>query len=187
MLAATMRTGDTQAARRSAVQDLASYPGVESELAEALRNENDFVVQAAILAALVSIGTKAAAAAIAEAVCTQDAALRNAATEALGGFGTKALPQIECLLASPHPEQRIVAVGLLEACGDIEARTMLHKVLASDPDVNVGLGAVEALSLLGDPADEAALRGFALRFAGNAFVAFAVQLACQRSAAGAAT
>ena len=183
-LVALMRSGATPAARRGAAQDLALYFAADDELVASLLHERDPVVQTAILAALVSIGTEVAADGVAEAICANDASLRNAAVDALRGFGAKALPQVERLLASPHSEHRIVAVGLLEARDDPGARALLHDVLASDEDVNVGLAAVEVLSSIGDPCDEAALRGFQHRFPGNAFVAFATRLACRRAVAG---
>ena len=187
MLAARMRTGATPTARRGAVQDLASYFAADRELVASLLEEPDVVVRAAILAGLVFVGTEVAAAGVAAAVCAEEASLRNAAVDALREFGEKARPQIEQLLASPHPEQRIVAVGLLEALRDAGARDLLRETLATDPDINVGLAAVEALSLVVDPGDEAALRSFESRFAGNAFVTFAVRSACQRLATGEAS
>ena len=183
-LVTLMQTGATQAARRAAVQDLATYFAADRELAASLLLERDPVVQAAILTALVVIGTEAAATGVAEAVCTEDAGLRNAAVDALRGFGATALPSVERLLASPHSEQRIVGIGLLEARDDPGARDTLHHILADDPDLNVGLAAVEVLSSIGDAGDEAALLGFASRFEGNAFVAFAVELACRRTTTG---
>ena len=183
-LVAILRSAATQTERRAAAQDLASSCAAAQELAAALPDEREHCVQAAILAALVSIGTDDAAAGVADAVVTEDALLRNAAVDALRAFGAKALPQIERLLASPHAELRIVGVGLLEAREALRARTLLHKILADDPELNVGLAAVEVLSLIGNPGDAAALRGFGARFAGNSFVAFAVELACRRAATG---
>ena len=182
-LVSLMIDGSTQAARRAAIQDLAADPEAVTDLVSALHPERDPAIQAAILAALVSIGTDDAAAGIADTVFAVDAGLRNSAVCALHELGGKANSQIERLLASPHPEQRIIAVGLLDQ-KDPHARLLLHRTLANDPDLNVGLAAVEVLSLIGDPADEIVLRAFELRYAGNAFVSFAVKLACSRASAG---
>jgi hypothetical protein len=62
---------------------------------------------------------------------------------------------------------------------------LLLGVLATDPEVNAGLAAVEALAAVGEPHDAAALRAFAARFSGEPFVRFAVAMACRRITAGA--
>ena len=183
-LVTAMRSDAAPASRREAVQDLAACFAADHELAAWLPHERDPGVLAAILAALVLIGTDDAAAALADVVCTDDTQRRNAANDALRGFGPLALPHIEHLLASPHPERRIMAVGLLETQEDQPARALLHGTLAGDPEVNVGLAAVEVLSLIGEACDETALRGFEARFAGDAFVGFAVQVACRRLSQG---
>ena len=181
-LVALMRTGHTQAERRGAVKDLASDVDADRDLAAALHDEPDPGVRAAILAALVSIGTERVADGLADALSAEDPALRNAAIQALRHLGSLALPHAERLLATPHPEQRIVAIMLLETLDDQRARPLLHAALEHDPEVNVGLAAVEVLSLIGGPEDQTPLRRFAARFPDDPFAAFAVELACRRTA-----
>ncbi len=183
-LLALLRTGATQAERRAAAQDLAAELGAGRALAAALRDERQPAVQAAILAALVCICTDDAAAGVANAICARDATLRNAAALALRQFGALALPHITRLLESPNTEERIVGVGLLDAHTDAGTREALSRILTHDPDINVGLAAVEMLSSIGNTRDIPVLRAFQLRFEDDPFVSFAVDVACRRAALG---
>jgi HEAT repeat protein len=179
-LVAALCDGTTPAERRNAARDLAADVAADDALATALLAEHDPSVQAAILASLVSIGGARAAAGLAAAAEMEDALLRNAAIEALRQLGPLALPHAELLMRAPHPEPRICAVLLIGTLDDPRAHALLRDALEDDPDINVGLAAVEALSLSGGPEDLAALRRFAGRFPDDACTAFAVDLACRR-------
>jgi hypothetical protein len=89
-------------------------------------------------------------------------------------------------VTSPYPDVRIFAVNVLEAAfyRRTQDRERLHTILLDDPDVNVGLAAVEVLSQLGGPEDVPALRAFAARFPEHPFVDFAVDLVCRQAIPG---
>lgn len=175
-----VRTGATSAARRSAALELADAPDMAAPLAAALGQEPDSHVREAIVTALIEIGTEAAAWGLAEYFQSEDVELRNAAVEALRQIGGPSVPAIRERLASQNPDGRIFAINVLEGLHHTDTAGWLRDVLARDPDVRVGLAAVEALVQTGEPGDAAALRAFADRFPGEPFVGFAVRLACQR-------
>ncbi|TCZ64996.1 HEAT repeat domain-containing protein [Roseicella aquatilis] len=186
-LLATLRSGATRAERREAALDLTAMPETAGALAAALDEEDDPSVRDAIVTALIAIGTGTAAAGLAGLLRSKDAALRNAAIEALQQMGEAAGEHVERLLASPDPDLRIFAVNVIEVLRHASAGVWLRQVLEEDPEVNVGLAAVEVLTQLGGPEDVPVLRAFAGRFPNEPFVDFAVDLACRRAiAAGAA-
>jgi len=139
-------------------------------------------VREAIVTTLVVISTEEAASGLADFLMSDDPHLRNLAIEALREIGPVAGSQIERLLASSYPDVRIFAVNVLDAFFYRRAqdRERLHTLLQRDPDVNVGLAAVEALSQAGGPEDIPALRAFAARFPEHPFVGFAVDMVCLR-------
>jgi HEAT repeat protein len=178
VLIVSLRSGATPIERRLAALDLATAHEAAPALAAALDGETDWGVQEAIITALTSIGTDQAAKGLADVVVSENAALRNAASEALRQIGAPARCQVERLMGFTDPDARIFAIGILEASHDDAARTLLHTALQHEPEINVGLAAVEVLSHMGGPEDVLALRAFAARFPGEPFVAFAVNVAC---------
>jgi HEAT repeat protein len=186
LLLATLRDGPTAAERREAALELATVPGAARDLAAALHEEVESSVREAIVTTLIVIGTREAAAGLADFINSDDPQLRNLAIEALRAIGPAAGSQVERLLTSPYPDVRIFAVNVLDAFFYRRAqdRERLHTILQHDPDVNVGLAAVEALSQVGAPEDLPALRAFAARFSEHPFVGFAVDLVCRRAAPG---
>jgi HEAT repeat protein len=183
-LVASLRSGATPAERRLAARDLTTVHESAADLAAALGEEPDWHVQEAIITALTSIGTEHAAQGLGDFVTSENVALRNAAIEALRQIGDAARTQVERLMASTDPDARIFAVGILEASHDAAARKLLRAALEQDPELNVGLAAVEALAHMGDADDAGALHAFAARFPDEQFVAFAVGVACRRIAEG---
>jgi len=182
-----LHAGATEAERREAADELATWPETACALGAALGEEASPRVREAIVLTLIAIGTPEAAAAIGGFLASEDVVLRNTAVEALQQIGPSAGAYVERLLEAPDPDTRIFAVNVIEALRQQEAAGWLRRVLARDPDLNVGLAAVEAIAQFGEPADEAVLRGFAARFPGEPFVTFAVNLACRRIAAGGTT
>jgi HEAT repeat protein len=177
-------SGATAAERREAALELAAVPEAARGLSVALGKEAAPAAREAIVTALVVIGTEEAAAGLAAFLDSDDPELRNLAIQALREIGPAAGSQIEWLLASPHAHVRIFAVNVLDAFFHRrdQDRNRLHLLLEHDPEVNVGLAAVEALSQVSGPADVPALRAFAARFPEHPFVGFAVDLVCRRAA-----
>jgi HEAT repeat protein len=184
VLLAALRSGETEAERRQAALDLADVPNASAALAAALNGETGPAAREAIITSLMRIATEAAAASLAALLQSEDVVLRNSAVEALQQMGPAAGRVIAPLLAAGDRDVRILAINVLETLPYHGARDLLLGVIATDSEVNAGLAAVEALGVVGEPKDAAALRAFAKRFADEPFVRFAVDVACRRVTAG---
>jgi HEAT repeat protein len=183
-LLAALRTGETEAERRQAALDLADDPDAADALAAALNTETGSAAREAIMTALMGIANLAAATRLTALLQSEDVSLRCGAAEALQQMGPVAGKVIGPLLQAGDRDVRILAINILETLRYSGARALLLEVLATDPEVNAGLAAVEALVAVGEPQDAAALRAFATRFPGEPFVRFAVAMACRRITAG---
>jgi hypothetical protein len=179
-----LRSGGTEAERRSAALELADVPEAAEPLVAALLQEPSSSAREAIVTALISIGTPEAAAGLAGLLRSEDVSLRNSAVEALQQMGPAAGAVVYPMLGAADPDQRIFAINVLETLRYPGARDLLLGVLKIDPDVNVGLAAVEGLSQVGEPDDTPQLLAFAARFPNEPFVGFAVKVACRRVSAG---
>ncbi len=182
ILLETLRTAPASAERRAAARGLAGSPEAAETLAAFLGEETAPEVSEAIITTLIEIGTETAARGLAWYFGSEDAAKRNAAAEALRQIGDPAASVMKERLRSPDPDERIFAIVVLEGLRHADTAVWLRDVLAGDPDINVGLAAVEALAQSGAAEDAAALRAFAARFPEEPFAAFAVRLACERVA-----
>jgi HEAT repeat protein len=181
-----LRSGETEAKRRQAALDLANEPDASDALGAALDSETGPAAREAIMTALVSIANQAAATKLAALLQSEDVCLRCGAAEALQQMGPAAEKVIGPLLQAANRDVRILAINVLETLCGPGARELLLGVLATDPEVNAGLAAVEALAGMWEPRDAAALRAFAARFPAEPFVSFAVAMACRRVTAGGA-
>lgn len=179
-----LRWGESDTERGDAAHDLATTDGAVEALADALEHEAAPRVREAIILSLVSIGSEQAAACIAAQLANPDAGRRNAAVDALRQIGIVAGHAVRQRLASPSRDERILAINVLETMDCDQARGWLREILAHDPEVTVGLAAVEALAQIGEPGDVEAMLAFAARFPNEPFAGFAVNLACRRAAAG---
>jgi HEAT repeat protein len=155
---------------------MAGQDGAAGALLGRLAAEPAPEVRAAIVTALIAIGTAEVAAGLVALLGSEDAALRNHAVEALQRLGPVAAGPVLALLDHADPDRRIVAVKVLEAHGDDDILARLRGMLARDGDLNVCLAVVEALGLFGRPEDVPALHAFASRFAEEPAVRFAVDL-----------
>lgn len=178
-LLAALRDGQA-AARRAAARDLARCPETAAALAACLAAESASEVREAIITSLIEIGNEPAIHGLAALFTSEDTALRNAAVDALCQLGDMAASEMHDRLSSLDPDERIFAVNVLECLRHGEAIIWLRGVLTHDPDLRVGLAAVEAVARRGGSEDVAALRAFAARFPGEPSVTFAVRFACER-------
>jgi HEAT repeat protein len=169
----------TETERRRAALDLGAFPAVAAALAVVLPEEPVASVRDAIAIALVKMGTAEAAEGLAAALASGDAGVRGLAGAALRRMGRMALPAVESAIGAADPDFRLLAVGVLDAMPAERARPLLRRVMAEEREVNVALAAVEALAQIGDAADAPALLAFAGRFPDQAFVGFAVRVACR--------
>lgn len=174
-----LRGGDAEA-RRWAARDLAQEPEVAGLLGSRLLDEPDAGVRQALFTALASIGDRAAAQSLLPLLRSEDAMLRNSAIEALAAMPNAVEPFVAAQLIDDDSDVRIFAVNLLAELQHPRAAAWASDVLARDTEVNVVAAAVEVLAEIGSPEHAPALRSAGARFAGNAFIGFAVEMAVQR-------
>jgi HEAT repeat protein len=167
-------------ARRAAALALAGNPDAAAPLLDTLGREPVPEVRVAIVTSLMATRTEAVAAGLTALLRSQDVALRNDAIEALRQMGEAARAPLTTALNDTDPDMRLFAVNALDHARAPWARDCLHRVLAEDPEVNVGLAAVDALATTGAAEDAPMLAAFAARFPDEPMVAFAVRTALRR-------
>jgi HEAT repeat protein len=174
-----LRSGDAEQ-RRWAARDLAAHPATMPQLGEALLTERDKSVCDALFTTLSSVASDASVGALLPLLRSEDAKLRNGAIEALTGMPQAVAPRIASLLRDADPDVRIFTVNLLGELRHPQVPQWLLQVLQHDAHVNVVAAAVEVLAEAGAPEHIPALRAAAQRFAEDAFMGFAVDMAVER-------
>jgi HEAT repeat protein len=175
-------TATNQADRRRAAHALAADPTAVVILADRLELEPDPAVRDALFAALVDIGGATAAERLAALVHLDDAALRGGAIQALKAFKPPACVALDGLLQNPDPDVRLLAIEVTRAWPAELAAPRLRRIIDSDPHVNVCAAAVDVAAELGTAELIFPLAALRLRFADNAFLGFAVDVASARIA-----
>jgi HEAT repeat protein len=170
--------------RRWAARDLASHPRSAAVLCARLSDETDPSVRSVIFSSAARLGTGLGGSVVVESLLpllrSEDPALRNGAIEVLAGLPDAVAPHIEKLLTDADGDVRIFSVNLLGDLKHPNVPQWLAQVLVSDANVNVVGAALEVLAEVGTPASMPALRTAAQRFADDAYIGFAVDLAIGR-------
>jgi HEAT repeat protein len=170
--------------RRWAARDLATHPQAAAVLCARLSEETDATVRAVLFSSAALLGRGLAGRTVVDALLpllrSEDPALRNGAIEVLAGQPEAVAPHIEQLLADADSDVRIFSVNLL---GDLKHPSVpqwLGQVLVNEPNVNVVGAALEVLAEVGTPASLPALHTASQRFADDAYIGFAIELAIGR-------
>ena len=166
--------------RRRAARLLSRDPGTASALAACLQSEPDAGVREALFGGLVDIGGPAAAEFIAPFLRSADAGIRGEAIESLKRLGEQAVAALDGLLADADPDVRLLAIEVTRVWPPGLADPRLHRIIQSEPHVNVCIAAVDVATEVGTSDLLAALTCLPARFPGDAFLAFAVDVACAR-------
>jgi hypothetical protein len=182
-LLAQLQRGDAEQ-RRWAARDLAAHPHTSAMLGARLLSEPERTVRQALFTSLTAHAGAAAAEALLPLLRSEDAELRNSAIEALSAMPAAVAPRIDALLKDADADVRIFTVNLLGELRHPQVRPWLLGALRHDAAVNVVAAAIEVLAEVGEPGDEPALRAVAARFADDAFIAFAADMAATRVRAG---
>lgn len=169
--------------RRRAARDLAAHPAAVPALGRRLAAELDRGVREALFTTLAALPGRDAVEALVPLLRTEDAHLRNGAIEALGAMPRAVAPFVERLLADPDVDVRIFTVNLLGELRHAQVLGWLERVLLRDPAVNVVAAAIEVLAEAGSPEQRAALHQARQRFANDAFIGFAADIAAERMGA----
>jgi HEAT repeat protein len=171
-------------ARRWAARDLAAHPRAAAVLCARLAGESDASVRSVIFSSAARLGTGPGGSIVVESLLpllrSEDPALRNGAIEVLAGLPAAVAPHIDKLLTDADGDVRIFTVNLLGDLKHADVPRWLAQVLAHESSVNVVGAALEVLAEVGTPASLPALHAAAQRFADDAYIAFAVELAIGR-------
>jgi HEAT repeat protein len=170
--------------RRAAVRDLAALragvPDPAMALCDRLDVETSPSVRSVIMTRLILLGTPEVAVRLTDHLHSDDAQLRNAAIEALQEMPQAVAPLLDRLLADEDSDVRIFAVNILAALCLDQAPERLALVVRTDPHVNVCAAALDGLVEVGGVEMISDIEGLGERFAGNAFMRFAVDTAIRR-------
>ncbi|WP_334162495.1 HEAT repeat domain-containing protein [Phenylobacterium sp.] len=178
--AAGRLAGGTADERWAAARELGGRPGGEEVLGAALATEADPRVREAIFTTLARVGTAKAAAVVLPHLRTDDANLRTGALDALRAMPQSAAAHVPALLTDADVDVRVLACELVRHLPSGEATRLLGDLLSREPDVNVCASAVDVLAECGGPEALPALQACAARFADEAFLRFAIQVATER-------
>jgi HEAT repeat protein len=173
--------GDADATvRRWAARDLASHPAAAAALCARLGEETDASVRAVIFSSAARLGGAVVVQSLLPLLRSEDPALRNGAIEVLAGQPDAVAPHIDRLLADADGDVRIFTVNLLGDLRHPQVPQWLARVLVHDASVNVVGAALEVLAEVGTPDSLPALHAAARRFADDAYIGFAINLAVER-------
>lgn len=166
--------------RRWAARDLAAHPQAAAALCMQLGREADSSVRTVLFSSASRLGGRVVVDGLLPLLRSEDAALRNGAIEVLAGLPDAVAPHIERLLHDTDGDVRILTVNLLGNLQHPQVPHWLAQVLMHEPAANVVGAALEVLAEVGTPASLPALRTAAQRFADDAYIGFAVDLAIVR-------
>lgn len=166
--------------RRWAARDLAVYPEATEVLGRALAREGNGSVREALFTSLCTLGGTAAVDVLLPLLRSEDAALRNGAIESLAHLPEAAGQRIDALLHDPDADVRIFTVNLLGSLRHARVGPWLNQVLEKDTAINVVAAAVEVITEMGGNEHLPGLEVARKRFASDAFMGFAIDLARTR-------
>jgi HEAT repeat protein len=173
--------GDAEpSVRRWAARDLALHPQAAGALCARLAEEADASVRAVLFSSVTQLGGSAVVAAMMQLLRSDEPALRNGAIEVMANLPAAVAPQIDGLLHDADSDVRIFTVNLLGDLRHPKVPQWLSQVLLHDAEVNVVGAALEVLAEVGVHETLPALRATRRRFADDAFITFAVDLAVER-------
>jgi len=166
--------------RWTAARSIGTEPGGVAALQSALAGETDDRVREAIFMGLARAATPESVEAVALYLRGEDAKLRSGALDALCAMALAAAPILPRLLADRDADVRLLSCEIVRALPPEQASPMLCALLECEVVVNVCAAAVEVLAEVGGPDAGVALTRCAERFAGEAFLQFAIKAAGER-------
>lgn len=171
---------DDASVRRQAARTLSAMPDAVPMLCTHLANEPNLSVRSIVFTGLIVRSSPAVVEGLLPLLSSDDAGLRNGATEALQEMPDAVAPHVEAMLNDPDSDVRIFAVNVLSALPHPMVPEWLRRVVTLDPHVNVCAAALDALAEAGEPDTIPALEALADRFPDVAFISFAVDAAIRR-------
>jgi HEAT repeat protein len=166
--------------RRHAAQRITSCLNAAAALVSRLKREENTAVREAILNSLLRMHDPTIGSGLADCLRSEDAALRNDVIEAFRQLGDEVAPILRSLLADPDPDVRIFVVNILNSECHPDVEQWLIEVIELDAHVNVCATAVDLLCEVGTDAAVDPLLRLKSRFAHEAYIQFAADLALKR-------
>lgn len=166
--------------RRHAAQKIISFPDAAAALMSRLKREENTAVREAILNTLLRLHDPSIGSGLAECLRSEDAALRNDVIEAFKQMGDEVAPILRSLLDDPDPDVRIFVVNILNSERRSDVEQWLIEVIERDAHVNVCATAVDLVCEVGTEASIDPLLRLKSRFAHEAYIQFAANLALKR-------
>jgi HEAT repeat protein len=166
--------------RRHAAQKITSCLDAATALVSRLKREENTAVREAILNSLLRLHDPSIGSGLADCLRSEDAALRNDVIEAFKQLGDEVAPILRSLLADPDPDVRIFVVNILDSERHPDVEPWLIEVIERDAHVNVCATAVDLLCEVGTEASIDPLLRLKTRFAHEAYIQFAANLALKR-------
>lgn len=166
--------------RRHAARAIAGCPDASHALISRLQREEDVAVREVILNSLARRNDIVAVVGLVRCLRSEDTALRNEVIETIQQMGNEVVPVLESLLADPDPDVRIFVVNILDSERHPEVENWLIQVIDHDAQVNVCATAVDQLCEVGTEAAIEPLLRLKARFATEAYIQFAADLALKR-------
>ena len=166
--------------RRQAAREIAHFPDCAARLVSRLQREQDDAVREVILGALVRMNDPIALSGLVDCLRSEDAALRNEVIERFAQMGREVDPTLQSLFKDPDPDLRIFAVNILASSRHPDVESWLIEVIEQDTHLNVCAAAADLLCEAGTEAAIDALVRLKARFASEAYIQFAADLALKR-------
>ena len=151
-----------------------------NKLVSRLKCEEDTAVREAILNSLLQLHDPSVGSGLADCLRSEDVALRNEVIEAFKQLGGEVAPVLRSLLSDPDPDVRIFVVNILNSERHPDVEQWLIEVIERDTHVNVCATAVDLLCEVGTEAAIDPLLRLKARFAHEAYIQFAADLALRR-------
>jgi HEAT repeat protein len=178
-LAAELEDSDATV-RRHAAQNITTCLDAASNLVSRLKREENTAVREAILNSLLRLRDPLIGSGLADCLRSEDAALRNDVIEAFKQLGDEVAPILRSLLTDPDPDVRIFVVNILNSDRHPDVEQWLIDVIERDAHVNVCAAAVDLLCEVGTESAIDPLARLKARFAHEAYIQFAADLALKR-------
>jgi HEAT repeat protein len=166
--------------RRGAARALASDPKALPSLGACITRETDPSVRSALFTSISEIGGPAAATLVAPLVDSADTAVRWLAIGTLKRLGPDAEAALDTLLNHPDADVRLLAIEVTRAWAPEQAAPRLLRIIEADQSANVCVAAVDVATEVGTTVLLEPLQSLRLRFAGQDFLAFAIDVAFDR-------
>jgi hypothetical protein len=166
--------------RRHAAQKITPCLDATTSLINRLKREENTAVREAILNSLLRLRDSSIGIGLVDCLRSEDVALRNDVIEAFKQLGNDAAPILHSLLTDPDPDVRIFTVNILNSEHYPDAEHWLIEVIEQDEHVNVCAAAVDLLCEVGTEVAIDPLLHLKARFAHEAYIQFAADLALKR-------